>query len=756
MLQATSSRTRKEPVDTIDKSRALPMAQPSEASAGSLFEPGCNCCSVARAGRAAVIVDAQAYFQAFAEAAERAERSIIILAWDFDSRVLLGRDRSSPYRQTLGDFLNRLARRRKRLRIRILDWDFPLVFGVDREMSPLYGLGWSPHRRISFRYDGTHPLAGSHHQKIAVIDDKVAFSGGLDLTCRRWDTPEHRPADPRRVENGKPYPPFHDVMMVVDGEAARELGAIARKRWAAATGERIEPVESPSDPWPRSVPKQFDQVTVGIACTAPGAEGAKEVREVEQLFVDMIARARRSIYIENQYFTSSRISAALAARLAEPDGPEIVVVSRLLSHGWLEEITMQALRIRLVRTLRAADRNGRFRVYYPHVEGLAAGTCVDVHSKVMIVDDAWLRIGSANLSNRSMGLDTECDLVIEAGGSRETQAQIRRVRDALIAEHLGVSAEDFAAAAASSANLSGAIERLNSPGRSLLPLPDESRWPEEVIDAVAIADPERPVSLDSLVEQFAPAEEPRGRSLWVKAALVCGLLVLFMLLWRYTPLSEYATPEAVSAQAEAFASRWWAPLVIVAAYTPASVVMFPRPLITLASVIAFGAVLGAVYALAGIVVAALAGFVAGHMLSRDTVRRLAGPRANKISHALRQRGLLAMVLVRLVPVAPFVVVSLVAGAIRIRTWHFVLGTAVGMAPGLLAATIFGQQVHTGLADPSQIDYGLLAGVVIVLLLGAVAVHRWMSRQAGGERTDALAAASGERAPADRDRSRLAG
>src|SRR5262245_49700691 len=189
-----------------------------------LLEEGRNCCSVRRAKRAAVIIDAQAYFQAFAEAAERAERSIMILAWDFNSRVLLSRDETSRYHVSLGDFLNRLARRRKRLQIRILDWDFPLVFGTDREMSPLYGLSWNPHRRIHSHYDATHPLAGSHHQKMVVIDDKVAFNGGLDLTCRRWDSPEHKPDDPRRVENGKPYPPFHDVMMVVDGGTARALG----------------------------------------------------------------------------------------------------------------------------------------------------------------------------------------------------------------------------------------------------------------------------------------------------------------------------------------------------------------------------------------------------------------------------------------------------------------------------------------------------------------------------------------------------
>ncbi len=691
----------------------------------TLLQPDTNCCSVSRAHRAAVIVDAERYFHAFAHAAECAERSILILAWDFNSRTLISPDPANRHHKCLGDFLNELARKRKRLQIRILDWDFPLVYGTDREFSPLYGLSWSPHRRIRFRYDSTHPLGGSHHQKIVVIDDKVAFAGGLDLTCRRWDTRQHRADDPRRVESGKPYPPFHDVMIAVDAAAARALGDIARKRWLNATGETIETVNTASDPWPESLPTDFGDVPVGIACTSPRSEKSQEIRTVERLYVDMIARAQRYIYIENQYFTSSKVGTALAARLAEPAGPEVVVVSRLLSHGWLEEMTMHVLRTRLIRELRAADRHGRFHIYYPHVEGLAENTCVDVHSKVTIVDDEWLRVGSANVSNRSMGLDTECDLVIEAAGSAVVSDQIRMIRDELVAEHLGVSPEAFAACLSQSRSLSEAIERQHCAQRTLKPLEDGAQWSEVVIGAAAIADPERPVSIDSLVEQFAPAEEAQARPLWIKAAIVCGLLLALTLAWRFTPLSELISPEAIGAWSGALSNQWWAPLLLVAAYTPASVIMFPRPIITVAAVMAFGALTGFLYALLGVVLAALAGYAVGRMLSRDAVRRIAGARLNRLSRALRQRGLLAMVLVRLVPVAPFVVVSLVAGAIRNKAWHFGLGTALGMLPGLVAATIVGQQLNAGLKDASQMNMWLLGVAVIVLAGGAIAVHRWL-------------------------------
>ena len=120
-----------------------------------------------------------------------------------------------------------------------------------------------------------------------------------------------------------------------------------------------------------------------------------------------------------------------------------MVVTRLLSHGWLEEYTMGVLRSKMVERLREADADRRFNVYYPEMPGLPEGTCIDVHSKMMAVDDEWLRIGSANINNRSMGVDTECDLAIEAGGRAEIASAIRKFRDRLLSEHLGVTQEEI-------------------------------------------------------------------------------------------------------------------------------------------------------------------------------------------------------------------------------------------------------------------------------------------------------------------------
>jgi phosphatidylserine/phosphatidylglycerophosphate/cardiolipin synthase-like enzyme/membrane protein DedA with SNARE-associated domain len=692
-----------------------------------LFEVGRNCCAVAPADRLALLVDGAAYFDAFMRAAARAQRSILVLAWDFDSRTRLSFE-PGVERPRLGDLLNSLARRTRRLQVHILDWDYPMIYGQDRELPPLYGLGWKPHRRVHLRYDGTHPLTGSQHQKIVVIDDKIAFVGGLDLATRRWDTPEHRPDDPRRLANGKPYPPFHDAMVAVDGEAARVLACIARRRWHHATGETLAPVRVSADPWPESLEPDIRDLEIGIACTAPATNGKGGAREVEQLYLDMIDGARRYIYIENQYFTARTIGERLAARLAEPDGPEVVVVTRLLSHGWLEEVTMHVLRTRLIRELRAADRHNRFQVYYPHMEGLAPGTCIDIHSKVMIVDDQWLRVGSSNLSNRSMGVDTECDVVVEARGDPAKTRAVVAFRDRLLGEHLGVPAEEVARQVRRAGTIQRAIAAMQSEGRTLKPLDSLTEWPAAVVDAIAIADPEKPVSLEALVEQFAPeADREGGRPAWRKIIAAALIAAALALAWRFTPLANLADGERIAAWAREFGGRWWAGPLVVMAYTPACVVLFPRAVITFVAVITFGPWLGFLCAMAGNLSSALATYLTGRYFKRDAVRRIAGEKLNRLSHVLRKRGWLAVTAVRLVPLAPFAVENVVAGAVHVDLRHYMLGTFLGMLPGTLAATVFGDQLSAALTGGSSIDYTLVGCILLVLAGGAFAVRRWLAK-----------------------------
>lgn len=496
----------------------------------SLFEPGHNCWRVEPAERAAFLVDAEAYFSAFVAAAQQAKHSILVTGWDFHSRTVLAWDEHSgkPVIE-LGGFLNELVKHRRSLQIHVLIWDYPMIFGLDREWAPIYGLGWKPRRRVHVRYDNTHPVGGSHHQKLVVVDDAVAFCGGIDLTCRRWDTCAHAADEPRRRAAGTPYPPFHDMMMAVEGPAAAALGDLVRERWTRATGQRVlPPPRMKNSPWPKHVTAVLADVEVAISRTEQQVEGRAAIREVEDLYIDMVNSARRCIYIENQYFTADRIGKALLARLAEDDGPEIIVILRRLSHGWLEELTMESLRTRLIEKLRAADRHGRLHVFYPFVQGLKEGTCIDVHSKMMILDEDVVRIGSANLANRSMGLDTECDLTIEAAGREAVREAIRTLRSNLLAEHLGAEPQAVARAIESAGSINGAINLLRKDERTLQPLDDLPQVSDAVLDIASVADPERPVDLAQLTQIFNSDVKPQeSRPAWGKlAAFAAGILAM--------------------------------------------------------------------------------------------------------------------------------------------------------------------------------------------------------------------------------------
>src|SRR3569623_1978833 len=202
------------------------------------LEPGRNCWRIERADRVACLVDGADYFRALRASLKQAEESILILAWDIDSRLQLVReDPADGLLVEFGAFLNALISRKRRLHGHILSWDFAMLFALDREWLPIFKLDWKTHRRLRFHMDDRHPFGGSHHQKVVVIVDRLAFAGGLELSLGRWDTSEHRRDDPRRIELGHVRArPYHDVQMAVSGDAARALGALARHRSRCAPG----------------------------------------------------------------------------------------------------------------------------------------------------------------------------------------------------------------------------------------------------------------------------------------------------------------------------------------------------------------------------------------------------------------------------------------------------------------------------------------------------------------------------------------
>lgn len=460
------------------------------------LQEGRNCWRRTRAERVAFLIDAAAYFRAVREAFIKARRCIRILAWDIDSKTrLVDGDPGDGYPVILDALLGDILERNPQLEIYVLCWNSGMYYAIEREWFPLFGPSWRWRDRFHYYNERGYSLAASHHQKVIAIDDAIAFSGGLDLTRERWDTPEHRAIDPRRTDaRGRMYQPFHDVAVLMDGGAARDLAELFCRRWSRATGVDCRLFYTGADPWPRSTPVNLQNAELAIARTLPEYNGESAVTEIEQLCLDMIRSAERYIYAEEQYLTSSTLGDALCESLQREHGPEMVLVLRRESPGLVEYGVMDVLRARLLRRLRAADSHGRLRPYYPHVRGLPAGEFVNVHSKVLIVDDRLLRIGSANMTNRSLRVDTECDIVFDGTRQPHVKDAIVTLLYRLLGEHLGKSVDLVRRTHARERSLIATIERLQGRKRTLRDFDGAvSDVLDQVIPESALIDPPGPL-----------------------------------------------------------------------------------------------------------------------------------------------------------------------------------------------------------------------------------------------------------------------
>jgi len=467
----------------------------------TFFKPGENCWRVERASRFTVLIDGEAFFSAVRAAMRRAERRIVILAWDFDSATWLRPHRHGARRLAIGEYLHSLVEARPNLQVYILVWWGSVFYGANRDFPISFGTEWWSHPRIHFRLDDHHPLGASHHQKIISIDDKLAFSGGMDLTQGRWDTARHTANNRHRREPDTPYGPVHDIQALYDGDAARAIAELVAERWRLVTGEILAPVTTRSSPWPLRARPRLRNASIAIARSQPQFGEQTEVREIEALNMDALRAAKRWIYIEQQYYTIPAVNDVLCEHLERADGPEIILIINDLASGWIEQQAMFGNRDRLFALLHRADRYKRLRTMTP-VAQLHPLVKIKVHSKLMIVDDRYARIGSSNFNHRSLGLDTECDVAL-AGDNAPTQQAIRALTYRLLAEHLGTRMHRFERAVRRHGSLIRAIDALNVKQHRLLPYPEMSIDGEIVLaPGSALIDPPRTIDLKYLWEWF--------------------------------------------------------------------------------------------------------------------------------------------------------------------------------------------------------------------------------------------------------------
>ncbi len=741
---------------------------------------GRNCWRMEIARRVGLCVDGECYFGMLRQSLIAAHRFIAIAAWDIHSRLELVRpDPEDGWPTALGDLLLRLLEVRPELEIFILLWDYAPIYALEREPLFFGEVPWHKdadkrHPRMHFILDDVHPLMASQHQKLVIIDGALAWCGGFDISKWRWDTEAHRAVEPlRRDPDGDSYPPFHDLQMLVDGDAAGALSELFAERWeqaggaaspvlisgaTAGDGERqLAGAEAATDAWPAPLEPLFHQQAVGIARTLPAFQGRAEVRESEQLYLDMIAAARELIYIENQYLTSRSIAEALRRSLEQPEGPLILIIMPRETGHWLEQHTMDLIRARLLNGLREADQHGRLRCYYPDLPALG-DDCLMVHAKLMIIDDSVLRLGSSNLSNRSMGLDSECDLFV-VGDTKAARSEIRHLRQRLLAMFLSLDPETLAAVEAEAgqshagrqATAGGAvgfagalIERIEGDAEAarrgddlrltMLEPSLDREWDRQFPDERLI-DPDRPLSPD-WVEDVVIGQEHAPHARW-RLLLGIGMVLLFLVLgvlWRWTPVGDWLEPQQLAETARGLAHSTWGIPVVLGAFVLASLAAVPVTLLILVTTLVFEPLLGALLALGGSVLAAVAGYQIGHFTGARVAEKRLGGRLGDLRQRLRRSGVFAMVVVRIVPVAPFAVLNLIAGAIQVRFRDYLIGTLIGMAPAVIAMALFSQGLLEvlGRADMRSLAFlvgGVLivAGVLWAFFWDGLGIRRWIGR-----------------------------
>ncbi|MEI9947840.1 MAG: phospholipase D-like domain-containing protein [Pseudomonadota bacterium] len=434
----------------------------------------------AQAEQSALLIDARNYYATLYRALEQAENYVVISGWQFESGVRLLRGEDSErtrYPVGLLDFLGALCTERPKLRIYILAWDFSVVYAKDREFQQAEKFN-AKHPQLRFQWDVHPSVGGSHHQKFVAVDGAVGFIGGIDLCDARWDDCDHRIHHPDRVNVvGDPCKPYHDVQACFAGQLVASLVDLFVERWQRASAERLQLPAADSETRSR-----YDLVRlsegcaehIGATCAALSrtqvdtrAEPAR-VGEVLALFADAIAAARQLIYAETQYFTSRSVAQILIERMRDCALPKLEIVV-FLPHGAdsaLEKLALEDTQEEVLsRLLEAAAETGHeLRLLYPasrNADGTEIATFI--HSKILVVDDRFLMIGSPNFTERSVALDSELAISWECASEQDGLSDcIRNVRSKLLAEHSGLPAHEWTMQEGLCARIDGLVERADT------------------------------------------------------------------------------------------------------------------------------------------------------------------------------------------------------------------------------------------------------------------------------------------------------
>jgi uncharacterized membrane protein YdjX (TVP38/TMEM64 family) len=346
----------------------------------------------------------------------------------------------------------------------------------------------------------------------------------------------------------------------------------------------------------------------------------------------------------------------------------------------------------------------------------------------MIVDDRYLRVGSSNINNRSMTLDTECDLVIE-GNDAKTRKKIAAVRNDLIREHTGRSIASIQALIDEGANADVFLQEVKHSRQHMRRVNDEPYRKESLTSlATRFADPEKPL-LPSALFTFRKRKNHsnKKRAFPTRLILVILFIIALALVWKVTPLSEYATPEKVVPILESVRNTPWALPAGLAFYVIGTLIFFPHMIMTATIVILFAPLQAFAIAMLGSLISGAIGFFAGRKLGPKSLRTLIGDSAKKVSHYAQKGGLLGVTLLRMLPIAPYTVVNMALGMMEISFFIFLAATVLGLLPGTLVSVFLGHSVLELWQNP-ELENFLYVGAGMAAWIGVIALSHFLAKR----------------------------
>ncbi|MFP4510790.1 MAG: VTT domain-containing protein [Spirochaetaceae bacterium] len=656
------------------------------------------------------------YFDALAASLPLARRSILIVGWSLDDRIVLNRVQGGEEKR-LGDLLLEQARTRPELTIQLRIWDAPPVFTADQHISDEFSAAVEHTPNIDLKFLPSASAFAARHEKYVVLDTAIAFLGGIDLTHSRWDTRSHT-ADREELHNpnGRRYVPYHDVQMAVSGPLVRALLEVARD-----DGLIDDPPQDLQPWWPEGLDTDARNAEMSIARTRLYPDTSRpSVNEIRTAYLDMIEAAQTRIYIENQYFSSDVITDAVIRRIQAADAPEVIIIMSRELPDTLGRVTMGANNSLQLSRLLDEDTNNKV-AFFSRVAQDDPSTTVKVHSKLMIVDGRYLTIGSANISKRSFGMDSELNVLLDAKNT-DTPQCVSDLEVELICQHTGLDPEDWrkrvqqhagswrAALASRASEWSGLMN-----GAQAI---DPARLPAELVEKLDMGKPPQAESaLQGLVQTGLKSILSRLR----QAALVVlaiGIVSGIAVLLARIDVDIDATLESVR---NIYRDRRILGIILTIGSYWLSMSVFVSilvPVIFFAAV--YGPPLGILFSIIGLFSGAFVYYRIGLLIyDADWIDRFKAVRAAKRQlERVKPYGVWAVALSRMIPSGPFAVVNFVTGLLGFTFTQFFVGSLIGLLPGIVAFSVFGDIVRKVFSDPSWVNIGLLAAFIVAYFVAA--------------------------------------